>query len=254
MDCACKRKLIELADKYETCRFTEDDPSCVLRRYTGTADIEAAAFIAAVLSFGQRAQFMKKIEYILSASGAYPAEWLRSGVWKKQFPEGTGKFYRFYSYNDMRDVFSALQRILSEDTTFGQYMKKRYEERIPHMCLASLIAAAFPGCRAVSRTPQSAGKRINMFLRWMVRRNSPVDLGLWTWYSPEDLIIPLDTHVLQEAEKIGLVPPGSAGTAKTARLLTDQLRGVWPDDPCRGDYALFGAGIDGQCAPDLHDK
>ena len=83
-----------------------------------------------------------------------------------------------------------------------------------------------------------------MFLRWMVRTSSPVDLGLWTWYSPSDLLIPLDTHVLQESVKLGLIPEGSAGTSKTARKLTDMLKQVWPDDPARGDFALFGLGFD----------
>lgn len=243
---ATKRLLRRLADKYETCCFVEGDPSCVLRKYPTTADTETAAFITAVLSFGRREQFMQKAGYIFSLSGLRPASWIRSGAWRKDFPRGPEKFYRFYSYNDMRDVFSCLQKILLEEKTFGKYIEKKYHSAEKDDCrLDVLVSSCFPGCRAVSHTKQSANKRINMFLRWMVRTGSSVDLGLWTWYSPADLIIPLDTHVLAVAKELGLIPPSAAGTAKTAAELTGVLRQVWPDDPCHGDFALFGAGIDG---------
>jgi uncharacterized protein (TIGR02757 family) len=205
----------------------------------------------AVLSFGRRDLFMKKAEMIFSCAGSHPAEWIRSGTWKKDFPGGSGKFYRFYSYDDVRDVFAVLQNILHEEKTFGRYMEKRYHETCdecgaggPAPELAPLISAVFSTCRAVSHTKQSANKRIHMFLRWMVRTGSPVDLGLWTWYFPSALLIPLDTHVLQESVKLGLIPEGSTGTARTARQLTDVLKQVWPDDPARGDFALFGLGMD----------
>jgi uncharacterized protein (TIGR02757 family) len=246
-----KKLLCRLADKYETCCFCDSDPSCILHRYADAADAETAAFIMAVLSFGRRDLFMKKADMIFSCSGAHPSEWIRSGKWKKDFPGGSGKFYRFYSYDDLRAVFAVLQEILHEEKTFGSYMKKRYDEA-RGTCgnggsspeLAPLISSAFGTCRAVSHTKQSANKRIHMFLRWMVRTGSPVDLGLWTWFSPSDLLIPLDTHVLQESVKLGLIPEGSTGTAGTARRLTDVLRQVWPDDPARGDFALFGLGMD----------
>ena len=90
-----------------------------------------------------------------------------------------------------------------------------------------------------------------MFLRWMVRQNSPVDVGLWSWFSPADLLIPLDTHVIRQSVELGLFSAASAGkgsgfpaTAANARKLTEILCSIWPDDPCRGDFALFGLGID----------
>ena len=83
-----------------------------------------------------------------------------------------------------------------------------------------------------------------MFLRWMVRKNSPVDLGLWDWYSPQKLLIPLDTHVMQEAIKIGILDEKSTASRKTARILTNEMERIFPEDPVRADYALFGLGID----------
>ena len=83
-----------------------------------------------------------------------------------------------------------------------------------------------------------------MFLRWMVRRSSLVDLGLWTWADPASLLIPLDVHVMQEAAKLGLISEKSGATRKTAELLTSALNEVFQNDPCRGDFALFGLGVD----------
>lgn len=243
MDKKTKQLLISLADKYETKEFLPPDPSNILRRYKPVRDAEVASFIMALLSFGQREQFLKKADYIFELCDGHPAKWLQTGAWQKDFPKGEKKFYRFYSFNDLRDVFFVLQKILETHKTFGDAVKKAYENA---SCpdLACVIGEMFEGCAIVPQTKTSANKRVNMFLRWMVRKNSPVDLGLWTWFSASDLIIPLDTHVLQVAKSLGLLPPKATGTAKTAALLTDALREVFPDDPVRGDFALFGVGVD----------
>ena len=82
-----------------------------------------------------------------------------------------------------------------------------------------------------------------MFLRWMVRSGSPVDLGLWAdCIDRRTLIMPLDTHVLAEAQRLGLLTSNSA-TMSTARRLTQQMLEIFPDDPLKGDFALFGYGV-----------
>ena len=83
-----------------------------------------------------------------------------------------------------------------------------------------------------------------MYLRLMVRKNSPVDLGLWTWYPQSALIIPLDVHVMQMAIKLKLIPQESKPDRKTAEKLTALIKEAFPEDPARGDFALYGAGID----------
>jgi uncharacterized protein (TIGR02757 family) len=83
-----------------------------------------------------------------------------------------------------------------------------------------------------------------MFLRWMVRTDSPVDLGLWAdFIDRRTLVIPLDTHVVQEARRLGLLT-SACTSMSVARRLTAKLAEVFPDDPCRGDFALFGYGVD----------
>lgn len=82
-----------------------------------------------------------------------------------------------------------------------------------------------------------------MFLRWLVRNNSPVDLGIWyDLIDKQSLIIPLDTHVLQQANSLELLNTTST-TMSVARRLTDVLLKIFPDDPLKGDFALFGYGV-----------
>lgn len=252
------KQLMELAEKYETPSFTFGDPSSILCRYTCVRDIEVAAFIASMLAFGRRDQFLPKIDYIMNLADKKggPASWLENQCYKNDFiPKGLDsnvKFYRFYSYGQLVDLFHRLESMLNQSETFGQYVKMHHEEYRQQRTesgkeeplLAESISLCFKGCAIVPQGINSANKRIHMFLRWMVRQNSPVDKGLWAWYSPSKLIIPLDTHVIQQAIKLGLLPQKAAATSKTAKYLTDKLKEIWPQDPCRGDFALFGSGVD----------
>ena len=245
-----KEKIKSLADKYETADFCDGDPSCVLKRYKNINDIEYAAFIAAVLAFGRREAFLQKINLILDISDNFggPASWLKNAYYKKTFLPDNGdynkKFYRFYSYADFIELFDIMHKLLNEYETLGKYFAGRFADCDNSLHLAGLICETFKNCKIVPQGKTSANKRINMFLRWMVRKNSPVDLGLWDWYSPADLIIPLDVHVIQESIKLGLLPPNSSGTLKTAIELTNIMKQIWHDDPCKADFALFGLGVD----------
>lgn len=257
-----RTKLQSLADKYEVKTFVTADPSQFLYWYDNskstTADIECAAFIAAMLSFGSRTQFIPKIRNILeladSTSGSIKA-WLLAGA--PGFSDDTKtpgmaseskKFYRFYSYEDMSVLFSEMADLLRASGSLGKYFREKYEEAtsqsavVPH--LSDIISSAFPKAKIVPKGRNSANKRIHMFLRWMVRTASPVDLGLWTWYSPVDLLIPLDVHVMQEGVNLGLLPSNARATRKTAEKLTAELAKVFPGDPARADFALFGLGVD----------
>ena len=98
--------------------------------------------------------------------------------------------------------------------------------------------------KIVPKGKNSANKRIHMFLRWMCRQNSPVDIGLWPWYPAEKLLIPLDVHVMQEGVKLGLLSENAHADRKTALALTKQMEEVFPSDPARADFALFGLGVD----------
>lgn len=309
-----KKQLQSLAQKYEIPSFCDADPSQFLRWYkvdltigsqlyngedntighqpsmgAGTtidsqlsqggatvSDVETASFIAAMLAFGNRKQFIPKISYILEladkTSGSI-TKWITSGTYKTTFSKSEKKFYRFYSYNDMHDFFGDLAVNLTEGNinlsegaatqsgrspspgqtwgALGESIRFRWERALAEndgpcdkIILADIISAAFPNSAIVPKGKNTANKRIHMFLRWMVRQGSPVDLGLWKWYSPSELLIPLDVHVMVEGVRLGALPENARATRKTAIALTQSLKEIWPEDPCRGDFALFGLGVD----------
>ena len=257
------QKLIFLADKYEKPSFADSDPCQFLKWYPAKqkADVETAGFVAAMLAFGSRPQFIPKIREILtladkssSTEKSGISQWIKTGQYRKDFRPAdtqsqncTGdlskKFYRFYSYNDIYVFFDELKTILNDSPTLGEYFEKKYNEQ-PDLPLAEIISASFPKSKIVPKGKTSANKRIHMYLRWMVRQNSAVDLGFWNWYPQSKLLIPLDVHVMQEAIKMGLLPENAAPSHKTDVILTECMNKVFPQDPCRADYSLFGLGVD----------
>lgn len=260
-----KQKLIRLADRYETLDFINEDPSQFLYYYKNPKDIELCAFVASLLAFGSRKQFIPKIRLIMETADEYSGihAWIKDHYFERMFsPNNNEKFYRFYSYKDMYFLFEKLAEILEVEESFGLYLAGKYTEKLNELSTAEdfieqtdlrskvnlidVIAEIFEDMDIVPSTKTSAKKRLCMFLRWMVRDNSPVDIGLWPWISKSSLLIPLDMHVLEEAKKLNLIPPKATATRKTAEDLTQVSREIFGDDPCRLDFALFGLGVDSQ--------
>ncbi len=245
-----KRRLRTLAQKYETPRFLIGDPSTFMHRYSDTRDIEIVALIGAVLAFGRRDAILAHIEQILAAIGdESPAEWILAGNYRDAFPDCKKSFYRIFSFKNMRCLFYGLRTILLEHHSLGQCLERDYKNgkcQCQPGRLAAVLAEHFPTCCSplISQGKNSASKRLNLFLRWMVRTGSPVDLGLWTWYPPTELIMPLDIHVMQTAIRFKLLPATARPDLKTAILLTEIMKTIFPNDPLKGDFALFGYGVD----------
>lgn len=243
-----RQLLKKLADENEVASFCNADPSQFLRWYnpeTNQTDVEYASFIAAMLSFGSRSQFIPKIEQILKIADEFGliSAWISNKEFEKSFPCGEKKFYRFYSYDDMLCLFKELSPISRNYGSLENAVRKTMENQ--HCEIWETFSILFPESKIVPKGKNSANKRIHMFLRWMVRQESPVDVGFWKWYSPEDLLIPLDVHVMEEAKKLDLIPQNAAASLKTAKMLTASLKEIWPNDPVRGDFALFGLGVSG---------
>ena len=133
------------------------------------------------------------------------------------------------------------------DRTGRMHDKDKGTMSFPHsdtgIFLHQIIASAFPSeCKLLPHSKDSAAKKVNMLLRWLVRTNSPVDLGLWTWFNKKDLLMPLDTHVMRQANEQGLIHSKSANL-RTAIELTKKVAEIFPDDPVKADFALFGLGV-----------
>ena len=236
--------LIQYAEKYETADFINGDPSWFMHQVSGAKNQEAMAFIAASLSYGSRQQFMKKIQLMLDWAQGDVDGWVRDGRYADHLHQGDKScFYRLYTCDTMYRFLSTYQQLLNEYGTLGDYVRGEANDTLGAV---DTICRYF-GSRGISviipKDTTSACKRVCMFLRWMVRTNSPVDLGLWAdFIDRRSLIIPLDTHVLQQSERLGLITSKTASMT-AARKLSAVLATIFPDDPLKGDFALFGHGV-----------
>ena len=244
---ATRSLLVSLADRYETTDFIEGDPSVFMHRVKGDANREATAFVASALSFGSRPQFLRRVDELLDLAGGDMDGWIRTGAFAREFAADDSRcFYRFFTRSSMSRFFEAYRRLMDAFGTLGGYVRKEAGGDA-YKAVVAICSwfAEHDGGGVVPKDATSACKRICMFLRWMVRKDSPVDLGLWAdIIDRRTLIVPLDTHVVQEAIKLGLLKSPCASMS-AARRLTAVLAEAFPEDPCRGDFALFGYGVGG---------
>ena len=244
VDKAIAEMLRGYADKYEARDFIVGDPSWYMHQVEGNLNRESMAFLASVFSFGSREQFMPKIASLLEWSRGDIDNWLRSGEFRQRFrPDDTHCFYRLYTYGSTARFLEAYSRLLNSHGSLGEYVHANASAGIE--AVAS-ICKYFGDCGAGAIVPKdttSSCKRVCMFMRWMVRDNSPVDLGLWSSFiDKRTLIMPMDTHVVTQSVRLGLLTSRTASMS-AARRLTMAMSTVFPDDPLKGDFALFGYGV-----------
>lgn len=247
LDNDLRNMLTRYAEQYETASFIVGDPSWWMHQVEGDLNREATAFVASVLSYGSRSQFMPKIGWILERAKGDVDSWLRKGDYESDFMVGCGKsFYRLYSYDRMHGFFDAYRKLLEANGSLGCYVMKNAHDGLSAV---EALCEYFSRCGVsvvVPKDATSACKRVCMFLRWMVRSGSPVDLGLWKdIVDRRTLIMPMDTHVVSQAMRLGLLQSRCA-SMNAARRLTDVMAEVFPEDPLRGDFALFGYGVMGE--------
>lgn len=221
--------LVEYAHKYHTDAFIKDDPVQFPHRYTKKQDIEISGFITSFISFGARPQILKAANRIDDIMNHSPYEYVCSDKWKHDFV-GNDSFYRTVSKDKMREIFQWLNNIYSNYESMEDALKEQKGTPMERLCALWGVT---------SKSPQ---KKVNMFLRWMIRKNSPVDFGIWDSFSPSELIIPLDVHVSNISFRLGLTTSKSY-TLNNAKKITQALGALFPDDPCLGDFALFGFGV-----------
>ena len=246
-----RRKLLSLANKYEVSDFLNGDPSWFMHQVIGERNQETIAFIASCLSYGSRNVFMPRIQYLLDCSRNEPYEWIKSGKYKLDIPNNDTCFYRLYTNAMMYALFNALQAMYEVYGDMKNFIRCHTGHNDDNYQLEAIeaieaICHYFQEQEAVRIVPKNASsscKRVCMFLRWMVRTDSPVDLGIWSdLIRLRSLIMPLDTHVIQQSLQLGLITSKTTSMS-VARKLTDKLLEIFPDDPLKADFALFGYGV-----------
>lgn len=239
-----KTLLIGYAEKYETADFLKEDPSWFMHQVDGRRNQETLSFIASCLSYGSRKQFFPKIQYILDCSEGEPYRWVRDGEFHTHIPDDTTTcYYRLYTQHTMNIFLRALRDMLHDYESLESFVKQHSHDGFTAV---KAICEYFSGKGITGIIPKdttSACKRVCMFLRWMVRDGSPVDLGIWgDFIDKRTLIMPMDTHVMQQAYRLGLLENKSASMA-AAKKLTAKIAEIFPEDPLKGDFALFGYGV-----------
>ena len=219
---------------YHRADFIQSDPVQFPHRYTLKQDIEVSGLLTAIMSFGNRKQILKKADELHGLMGDSPYQYVLSCQWEKDFPSGaTNSFYRMLSYADFYGYFRRLYIAYTQFESLEEALMLYPGIPMEKLCAFLEVSA---------KSPQ---KKLNMFLRWMIRRDSEVDLGIWESFDRRDLIFPLDTHVCLVAHYFKLTDTETF-SLKNARQITAALAKVFPDDPCLGDFALFGLGVNGE--------
>lgn len=253
METELMRHLKSLAFIYERKEFIDGDPSWFMHQIEGETNKELLAFIASALSYGSRKQFMKKINLLFcdikSVCDNNVKQWLVERRFCKLVPnegvEADEAFYRLYSNRTFNSFLEALALLVESYGSLKAFLMKSMTTK-DCMEALTLITDWFANHNSKGVIPQntsSSCKRLCMFMRWMVRDNSTVDIGIWSdIIDKRTLIMPMDTHVVQEAMRLGIIKSGSTSMTN-ARRLTSIMANVFPDDPLLADFALFGYGV-----------
>jgi uncharacterized protein (TIGR02757 family) len=236
------------------------DPIEIVRRYPGRADREVVGFCAAGLAFGRVASVLQSVERLLAVMGPSPAEFVRRFDPRRDGRAFEPLVHRWTRGDDLVALVLAMRRMMDEAESIEAFFLLGHDtsgtdvelsiESFSSRALALAPAEARrrgPGVGYFFPRPStgSACKRLNLYLRWMVRRDA-VDLGTWSSVSPSQLIVPLDVHVVRLGQCLGLTGYRSPGW-KMASDITASLRRLDPADPVRYDFALCHVGMRDQC-------
>lgn len=243
------------------------DPVEFPHRYRSPADMEVSALLAASLAYGRADLFRPKVDALLKAMGASPSDYVQALTVARARKLLEGFVYRFNVGADMAVLLLGMGRLLRLhgrlETPFAQSLKAHGQL---HPALADFTAALrdipmepvskalgpVKGLQHLLPSPlgKGASKRLNLFLRWMVRGPDGVDLGIWKQVSPAQLLIPLDAHVGRISKHLGLTQRNDLSW-RTAEEVTASLRLLDPLDPVRFDFALCHHGMSGACPAQL---
>lgn len=232
--------------------FIDNDPIQIPHSFTSKADIEIAGLFAATLAWGNRKSIISSLNKLLTAMGNSPYSFITN------FTPADSKYlegfvHRTFNATDAVAFVQSLQKIYALhgglDTVFtdGFAQKGNIMGAIAHF-RDLFVDADFPprSAKHVSDIMRgSAAKRLNMYLRWMIRPNTEgVDFGIWQQIPTSALLIPLDVHASRVARKLGLLNR-TQNDLKAVIELTSELQKFDPDDPVKYDFALFGLGVYG---------
>jgi uncharacterized protein (TIGR02757 family) len=261
-----KHHLDNFIDHFPKEKHLQNDPVQFVRRYDDPRDREVVGLIATAFAYGNVKSVLRTVDSALTFLGSRPAQAIAAFDPRRDLRRLRGFYHRFNTSRDLAVLFWIIRRTLedygslegafasglsgseTEVTTAlekfsGLVMGFGHEQFYPRGELRRRV-----GVRFFFPAPSqgSACKRLNLYLRWMVRPDDGIDCGVWTRVAPRQLIIPLDTHIARISTYIGLTAMRSPGWPMAVDI-TGSLRRLHSDDPLRYDFALCHLGIAGDC-------
>lgn len=247
----------ELLDQYEElynqASFIENDPISIPHRYSRKQNIEIAGLMAAVFAWGQRKTIINSSRKFLSLMGEDPYDFIVNHREQHRLAFGNFK-HRTFQPLDAFAFLEFLQKHYRKNTSLESafFNNNTLDNPSVEQGISNFHNYFFEMSSALNRTRKHIGtperksscKRLNMYLRWMVRRdNRGVDFGIWRAIHPRDLFMPLDVHVERIARELGLLKRKQKDW-KSVEELTMNMRSFDPEDPVKYDFALFGMSIE----------
>ena len=230
MNSQIRDTLVEWAEKYNDPKYFQEDPIAFPREFASRlsagdaslTDVEIAALLSAHLAWGRRAMIVRDCGRMFDEMDWRPYDYVMCGDYRDE----NASLHRTIKWSEFAAICGRLRELYSrrkslEGLTDEEFRIKVYGQKAD---------------------PKAPNKKISMMRRWMVRDDGKVDLGLWKASDKRDLILPLDVHVYAQAVDLGLTSRRQKDIV-TAREITDAFLEIFPDDPCLGDFALFGYGV-----------
>lgn len=237
MDKKTENLLKEWAETYNDPAYFQEDPIIFPTKFArefaqgraSLADVEIAALLSAHLAWGRRAMIVRDCGRMFDEMCWKPYNYVMNGEYRND-PVSLHRTVKWCEFAEicarMKEIYSSVDSIegLSDAEIRVRIFGQKEDRKAPN-------------------------KKINMMRRWMVRDDGKVDLGLWKNTDKRDLILPLDVHVYSQATALGLTGRKQKDIV-TAKEITDAFRDIFPNDPCLGDFALFGYGVSRHTRPD----
>lgn len=245
-----REKLEMLYERFAVVEFIDDDPISIPHRYSKKEDIEVAGFLSSTIAWGNRKAILQGAGKMMQLMDDAPYEFVMSAS-EKELDSLRNFVYRTFNGEDFRDFVLALRGISQKWGSVGNLIETLF---LKHGAIAPVLAEfrehffsfnhGFHCEKHLSSVVKGAAcKRLNMYLRWMVREDPRgIDFGLWKSIPKSELFLPLDVHTSRVGRKFSLLERKQTDWKATVEI-TDSLRAFDRDDPVRFDFALFGAGV-----------
>lgn len=254
--CQLRSRLDQALERINVPSFIDADPVQFPRSFTDHRDIEISALLCSTIAWGNRKMIVRNCQRLLKTMGNAPYDYIRMKSYEDI--DDSINIHRTFFGRNLKYYLRGLHAVYTRYGSLEAFVAASGADcsEFPAWILAEALVSSFAEAndgrkdtRCISVSATTPLKRLNMALRWLVRDDGIVDIGLWKILKPSQLYIPLDVHVADVSRNLGLIKRRS-NDRKAVLDLTAELRLWRPDDPVAYDFALFGIGMEQSQAND----